>query len=128
MKRLAIGLLVVVFAMSLAANAIAGGKEAAKKNVDDVVAAINGGKDAKSFNANDYDPYVFILEEDGLLVVHPSLAGESLKEKAEVVYDAIVTAVKEGKETADYMWQGSMKHSYVKKTDGGLIVGSGYSE
>ena len=128
MKRLAIGLLVVVFAMSLAANAIAGGKEAAKKNVDEVVAAINGGKDAKSINANDYDPYVFILEDNGLLVVHPSLAGESLKEKAEVVYDAIVTAVKEGKETADYMWKGKMKHSYVKKTDGGLIVGSGYSE
>jgi len=128
MKRLAIGLLVVVFAMSLAANAIAGGKEAAKKNVDEVVAAINGGKDAKSINANDYDPYVFVFQEDGTMLVHPSLVGKSLKEAAPPVYEAIVKGVGEGKEMVDYMWKGSMKHSYVKKTDGGLIVGSGYSE
>ncbi len=128
MKRIAIVTLVLICGLCLAANAVAGGKEAAKKNVEEVVAAINGGKDAKEINANDYDPYVFILKEDGMLVVHPSLAGESLKEKADVVYQAIITAVNEGKETADYMWKGAMKHSFVQKTDGGLIVGSGYSE
>jgi signal transduction histidine kinase len=128
MKRIIIVLLVLIFGLCLATNALAGGKEAAKKNVEDVVAAINGGKDAKTINANDYDPYVFVLEEDGMLVVHPSLTGKSLKEVAPPVYEAIATSVKEGKETADYMWKGSMKHSYVKKTDNNLIVGSGYSE
>jgi signal transduction histidine kinase len=112
----------------MATTGLAGSKEAAKKNVDEVVAAINGGKEAKSINANDYDPYVFILEEDGMLVVHPSLAGKSLAEVAPPVYEAIAAAVKEGKDTADYMWKGAMKHSFVQKTDNDLIVGSGYSE
>ncbi|MBS0012907.1 MAG: cache domain-containing protein [Desulfobacterales bacterium] len=128
MKRIVIVMLVLFCGLCLAGNALAGGKEAAKKNVAEVVAAINGGKDVKTINANDYDPYVFILEEDGMLVVHPSLAGKSLKEAAPPVYEAIAAAVKEGKETADYMWQGAMKHSYVQKTNNNLIVGSGYSE
>ncbi len=128
MKRIVIVLLVLICGLCLAGNALAGSKEAAKKNVEDVVAAINGGKDAKTINANDYDPYVFILEEDGMLVVHPSLAGKSLKEAAPPVYEAIAAAVKEGKETADYMWKDAMKHSFVQKTDNNLIVGSGYNE
>jgi hypothetical protein len=128
MKRVVIVTLVVIFALCMATTGLAGSKEAAKKNVEEVVAAINGGKDAKSINANDYDPYVFILEEDGMLVVHPSLTGKSLKEVAPPVYEAIAAAVKEDKETADYMWKGKMKHSYVQKTDNDLIVGSGYSK
>lgn len=128
MKRILIVALVLICGLCLSTYALAGGKEAAKKNVEEVVAAVNGGKDAKSINANDYDPYVFILEEDGTVVVHPSLTGKSLKEVAPPVYEAIAAAVKEGKETADYMWKDAMKHSYVMKTDNGLIVGSGYSE
>ena len=128
MKRIIIVTLVLIFGLCLATNALAGSKEAAKKNVEDVVAAIDGGKDAKSINANDYDPYVFILEEDGMLVVHPSLAGKSLAEVAPPVYESIAAAVKEGKETADYMWKGAMKHSFVMKTKNNLIVGSGYTE
>jgi signal transduction histidine kinase len=128
MKRIVIVLLVLFCGLCLAGNALAGGKEAAKKNVAEVVAAINAGKDAKTINANDYDPYVFILKKDGMLVVHPSLAGKSLKEVAPPVYEAIAAAVKEGKETADYMWKDAMKHSYIQKTNNNLIVGSGYSE
>lgn len=128
MKRIVIVLLVLFCGLYLAGNALAGGKQAARKNVAEVVAAINGGKDAKTINANDYDPYVFILKEDGMLVVHPSLAGKSLKEVAPPVYEAIATAVKKGEETADYMWKDAMKHSYVQKTNNNLIVGSGYSE
>ena len=57
-------------------NALAGTKEAAKKNVDEVVAAINGGKDAKSINANDYASYGFVFQEDGTMFVHPSLVAK----------------------------------------------------
>lgn len=127
MKRILVATLVLIFGLCLATNALAGSKEAAKQNVKDVVESINAGTDPEAINANDYEPYVFILEEDGLLVVHPSLEGESLAEKAPPVYEAIANAVQEGKETADYMWQGSMKHSFVQQTDSGLIVGSGYS-
>jgi len=28
----------------------------------------------------------------------------------------------------DYVWKEKQKHTYVRKTKGGLIVGSGYSE
>ncbi|HKJ64735.1 MAG TPA: cache domain-containing protein [Desulfopila sp.] len=128
MKRITIVLLVLIFGLCLTTNALAGTKEAAKKNVDEVVTAINGGKDAKSINANDYDPYVFVFQEDGTMFVHPSLVGKSLKEAAPPVYEAIVKGVNEGKDMVDYMWKGAMKHSYVKKTDSGLIVGSGYSK
>ncbi|MGM0424202.1 MAG: hypothetical protein ACQEQX_04675 [Thermodesulfobacteriota bacterium] len=128
MKRICLVTLVLVFGLCLASTALAGSKEAAKKNVEDVVAAINEGTDPESINANDYEPYVFILEEDGMLVVHPSLAGKSLEEEAPPVYEAIANAVEEGEETADYMWQGSMKHSFLQQTDSGLIVGSGYSK
>ncbi len=128
MKRIIIVTLVLIFGLCLATNALAAGKEDAKKNVETVVAAVDGCKDTATINANDYDPYVFILKEDGMLVVHPSLTGKSLKEVAPPVYEAIVTSVKEGKETADYMWKGAMKHSFVQKTKNGLIVGSGYSE
>jgi hypothetical protein len=111
----------------LATGVLAADKAAIKKNVDGIVAGIDGGKMATDFKANDYTPYVFIMEEGGMLLVHPSLAGQSLKEKAGPVYDAVAKATAEGV-WVDYEWKGKHKHSYVKKTHSGLIVGSGYSE
>jgi len=102
-------------------------KAAIGKNVDDIVVAIDGGKAATDFKAGDYDPYIFIMEEAGKLIVHPSLAGESLKEKAAPVYDALTKATPEGV-WVDYEWQGKKKHTYARKTKSGLTVGSGYSE
>lgn len=102
-------------------------KAAIGKNVDDIVVAIDGGKAATEFKAGDYDPYIFIMEEAGKLIVHPSLAGESLKEKAAPVYDALAKATPEGV-WVDYEWQGKKKHTYARKTKSGLTVGSGYSE
>ena len=67
------------------------------------------------------------MEAGGNLIVHPTLAGQSLKEKAAPVYDAVAKATPEGT-WVDYEWQGKMKHSYVKTTKSGLIVGSGYSD
>ncbi|MCU0587376.1 MAG: hypothetical protein MUF52_04395 [Syntrophobacteraceae bacterium] len=104
-------------------------KDAIKKQVDEIVAAIDGGKTADDFkDAAKREPYyVFIMKEDGMLLVHPSLVGQSLKEKAAPVFDAVVKATPAGV-WVDYEWQGKMKHSYVRKTKSALIVGSGYSD
>jgi len=108
-------------------GAFAADKNLIKKNVDDIVASINKGKAADSFNADDYTPYAFIMKKNGTLVVHPSLAGESLKKKAPPVYEALRNSKSTGV-WVDYIWKEKKKHSYVKTTVGGLIVGSGYSE
>lgn len=104
-------------------------KDAIKKQVDEIVVAMDGGKTADDFkDAAKREPYyVFIMEVDGKLLVHPSLVGQSLKEKAPPVYDAVAKATPEGV-WVDYEWQGKMKHSYVRKTKSNLIVGSGYSD
>jgi len=126
MKGLSVvlSLLVVCF---LATGVIAADKAAISKNVDEIAAALDSGKTAADFKADAYTPYAFIMEQDGKMIVHPSLAGQSLKEKAAPVYDAVKKAVPEGV-WVDYEWQGAKKHSYVKKTKAGLIVGSGYSD
>jgi len=127
MKKGLVILLVSLVSLFLAFNAVAADKAAIKKNVDGIVAGIDGGKKATDFKANDYKPYAFIMEKGGILVVHPSLAGKSLKDAAGPVYDALVKATPEGT-WVDYEWKGKQKHSYVKTTKSGLIVGSGYSD
>lgn len=127
MKKGLIILLVSLVCLFLVFDAVAADKAAIKKNVDGVVAGIDGGKMAAGFKANDYKPYVFIMERGGNLVVHPSLAGKSLKEKAGPVYEALLKATPNGN-WVDYKWKGKQKHSYVKTTKSGLIVGSGYSD
>ncbi len=127
MKSVSVILLSLLTLIVLSTGAVAADKAAIQKHVDEVVSGIDGGKDAAEYKADAYTPYVFVMEEKGNLIVHPSLAGQSLKEKAAPVYDALVKATPEGV-WVDYEWKGSMKHSYVKKTDGDLIVGSGYSD
>lgn len=123
MKRLAfcVSLFAVFF---LVAGAWAADEAAISKNVDTIVANIEGGKAATGFKADAYEPYAFIMEESGKLLVHPSLTGESLKEKAPPVYEALTQATPEGV-WVEYEWKGKMKHTYAKKVQG-LIVGSGY--
>jgi hypothetical protein len=129
MKRVAIISLILVLGLCLATNAFAVDKDAIKKQVDDIVVAIDGGKMAKDFAsaAQNKPYYVFIMEENGMLLVHPSLAGQSLKEKAEPVYNECAKATADGV-WVSYVWKGKQKHTYVRKTKSGLIVGSGYSE
>ena len=100
-------------------------KDAIKKNVDTIVTEIDGGKAAMDFKADAYDPYIFILEDGGMLLVHPTLAGSSLKEKAPPVYAAVSQATPEGT-WVKYEWKGKEKNTYVKRTKSNLIVGSGY--
>lgn len=121
-----IGFLICLVLLT-ATRVIAADKNLIKNNVDSIVKAINQGKAPDSFKANDYDPYAFIMKKNGELIVHPSLAGESLKKKALPVYDALSNSNSTGK-WVDYIWKEKQKHSYVKTTVSGLIVGSGYSE
>ena len=129
MKRVLLTCLALVIGIIMATGAIAADKEAIVKQVDEIVAAINGGKTADDFkDAAKKEPYyVFIMQEGGNCLVHPSLVGQSLKEKAEPVFNAVVKGTPEGL-WVDYEWQGKMKHTYVKKTKSGLIVASGYSD
>jgi hypothetical protein len=89
--------------------------------------AIEGGKPASDFmDAAKRKPhYVYIMEESGNLLVHPSATGKSLKEIAAPAYDAVVQATMEGT-WVKYEWNGKEKNAYVRKTKTGVIVGSGY--
>ena len=68
MKRVLI-VLSLVTVMLFATQAMSADREAIRKNVDEVVNAIDGGKDAKSYAADAFTPYVFIMEANGNLVV-----------------------------------------------------------
>lgn len=126
MKQVSV-ILALFMVFSLATGVFAADKAAISKNVDNIVAGIDGGKAATDFKAGDYTPYAFVMEEAGKLLVHPSLAGQSLKDKAGPVYNALLKATPGGV-WVDYEWKGKKKHTYAKKTKSGLIVGSGYSE
>jgi hypothetical protein len=129
MKRITVISLTLIIGLCLATGAFAADKAAIKKQVDDIVVAIDGGKTAEDFTsaAQNKPYYVFIMEEDGMLLVHPSLVGKSLKEKAEPVYNECAKATADGV-WVGYVWKEKQKHTYVRKTKSGLIVGSGYSE
>ena len=130
MKRVTLTCLVLLIGMFLATAALAAADKAAiQKQVDEIVVAIDGGKKAEDFaDAAKREPYyVFIMEENGNLLVHPTLVGQSLKEKAEVVYNACVKGTPAGV-WVDYVWKDKQKHTFVKKTKSGLIVGSGYED
>ncbi len=124
MKRIIFVLLIVAVA-SIATGALATNKTSISNNVDTIVAMLERGKDATVFKADTFSPYAFIMESNGKMLVHPTLTGESLKEKALPVYTALMQANSEGV-WVKYEWEGKLKHTYVKKTKSNLIVGSGY--
>jgi len=127
MRKALLIFMATVISLFFVLEAVAADRAAIKKNVDGIVAGIDGGKKPTDFKANDYKPYVFIMEPGGMLLVHPSLAGKNLGAKAAPVYKALLKATPTGT-WVDYQWKGKQKHSYVRKTHNGLIVGSGYSE
>lgn len=124
MKHL-MAVITLVALTCFATFAFAGDKAAISKNVDEVVAAIDGGKDAASFASDAYTPYVFIMKADGMLVVHPSLAGQDLKGKAMTIYNSLKDATPAGA-WVQYEWKGKEKNTYAKRTKNDLIVASGY--
>lgn len=127
MKKYCLIALAIIVSLSLTGIVSADDKDAIKAQVDEIVMAIDGGKMASDFaDAAKKEPYyVYILEEDGKVLVHPSLVGENLKEKAAPAYDAVVQATPEGT-WVKYEWKGAEKNAYVRKTKDGAIVGSGY--
>jgi hypothetical protein len=127
MKRYFLMMLVVVMGLALTGVVSADDKGAIKAQVDEIVMAIDGGKMASDFAdaANKKPYYVYIMETNGNLLVHPSLVGENLKEKAAPAFDAVVQATPGGTWVM-YEWKGKEKNAYVRKTASGVIVGSGY--
>lgn len=128
MKKLMTACIVVFIGLFLASTSLAVDEAALAANVNGIVEAIDGGKAPTDFKAEDFDPYIFIMEENGMLIVHPKLQGQSLgDEQYKPVYEALIQATPDGV-WVDYEWGGGPKKSYVRKTQGGLIVGSGYSK
>jgi len=127
MKKYFLMMLVVMVGLSLTGVVSAADKDAIKAQVDEIAVAIEGGKPVSDFaDAAKIEPhYVYIMEENGNVLVHPSLVGESLKEKAAPAYDAVIQATLEGN-WVTYEWDGKEKNAYVRKTKTGVIVGSGY--
>jgi hypothetical protein len=127
MKKYALMMVVLVMGLALAAGVFAADKDAIKKQVDDIVMAIEGGKTAADFKdaANLKPNYVYIMEKGGTLVVHPSLEGKSLKEAVMPAYEAVSKATPDGT-WVKYVWNDAEKNAYVRSTKDGLIVGSGY--
>ena len=129
MKRATIISLALILGLCLVAGAFAADKDAIKKQVDEIVVSIDSGKKAQDFKdaAQNKPSYVFIMKEGGQMLVHPSLVGQSLKDKAEPVYNECSKATADGT-WVKYEWKGKEKNTYVRKTKDGLIVGSGYWE
>ena len=127
MKRATIISLALILGFCLVAGAFAADKDAIKKQVDEIVVSIDSGEKAQDFKdaAQNKPSYVFIMKEGGQMLVHPSLVGQSLKDKAEPVYNECSKATADGT-WVKYEWKGKEKNTYVRKTKDGLIVGSGY--
>ena len=127
MKRATIISLALILGLCFATGALAADKDAIKKQVDEIVVSIDSGKKAQDFKdaAQNKPSYVFIMKEDGQMLVHPSLVGQSLKDKALPVYNECSKATADGT-WVKYEWKGKEKNTYVRKTKDGLIVGSGY--
>jgi hypothetical protein len=128
MKKFMMTCFVMVLGLFIASASMAADEAAIAANVNGVVEAIDGGKAPAEFKPDDFDPYIYIMEKGGMLLVHPSLQGQSLgEEKYKPVYEAIIQATPEGV-WVDYEWAGGPKKAYVRTTAGGLIVGSGYAK
>ena len=127
MKKYLLIMLVVMVGLSLTGVVSAADKDAIKAQVDEIAVAIEGGKPVSDFAdaAKNKPHYVYIIEENGNVLVHPSLVGKNLKEAAMPAFEAVAQATMEGT-WVKYEWKGAEKNAYVRKTKGGEIVGSGY--
>ncbi|MCU0603783.1 MAG: hypothetical protein MUC33_14110 [Desulfobacterales bacterium] len=127
MKKHALVMVVVVAVLAFAAGVSAQDKDAIKKQVDDIVTAIDADKKASDFAsaASNKPHYVYIMEKGGSLLVHPTLLGKNLKEVVAPAYEAVSKATPGGT-WVKYVWQGAEKNAYVRSTKNNLIVGSGY--
>jgi hypothetical protein len=125
--------MVILLTIAFCFNGWAADKEAIekqiKKQVDEVVAGIDSGKKVEDYKIlATKEPYhIFVMEQGGKILLHPSLEGDDMKNQYRASYDAVIKATVEGL-WVEYEYFGKVKRSYVKRTKGGLIVGSGYSD
>jgi hypothetical protein len=125
MKRI-VAILSMLALFFVVTDALAIDKVAISTNVENIVVELDAGVDAASFQSDSCCcPYVFIMEEDGKLLVHPSFQGESLKEMALPVYQALVAADPSGV-WIQYEWKDNIKNTFTKRSKNNLIVCSGY--
>lgn len=118
-------LLLLLLALFFVANVLAEDKISAEKNVSEMIALLESGRDASSVAPDAFTPYVFVMDQDGRLLVHPTLAGENLQEKARPIYETLLRATPEGL-WVQYTWKGKDKQTFVKRYRDRLIVASGY--
>lgn len=118
-------LLLLMLALFFVANVLAEDKISAEKNVSEMIALLESGRDASSVAPDAFTPYVFVMDQDGRLLVHPTLAGEDLKEKARPIYEILLRATPEGL-WVEYTWKGKEKQTFVKRYRDRFIVASGY--
>jgi hypothetical protein len=124
MKRILFVGLVLLVGMMFTGIILAHEIEENKKLVDEVVDAINNGKKAEDFKDWAYkEPYyIFIMDQNGRFLVHPTYT--QLQTWDKVIFDALLKATPEGL-WVSFPWRGK-RHCYVRKTNSGLIVGSGH--
>jgi len=117
--------LLLMLALFFVANVLAEDKISAEKNVSEMIALLDSGREASSVAPDAFTPYVFVMDQDGRLLVHPTLAGEDLTEKARPIYDILQQATPEGL-WVEYSWKGKDKRTFIKRYRERLIVASGY--
>ena len=125
MKRNLFAGLVLLVSMMLTGVILAHEIEENKILVDEVVVAINNGNKAEDFKELAYKKpyYLFIMEQNGTFLVHPSVA--RLQDWDKDIFDALSKATTEGL-WVSYPMLGETAHTYVRRTKSGLIVASGH--
>jgi len=124
MNRRSIVLLFVLLLLTVV-DVMAANRMSVERHVNAIIAAIENGRDPSGIAADAFTPYVFIMEKNGLLLVHPTLVGENLKEKAAPIYKALLQATPSGV-WVQYSWLGKEKHTFAKTYGDHLIIASGY--
>ena len=68
---------------------------------------------------------IYTPEEEAFRAeVRTFLQNEYLPEKGAPIYQALLPATSEGR-WVEYLWKGAKKHTYVRRTNTNLTVGSG---
>ncbi|GAB6145933.1 cache domain-containing protein [Desulfocicer niacini] len=125
MKRSILLSFVLLVGFCLATSCFAADKQEIEKAVSSVVLAGIYNDTACKAKAPE-GLYIFVMQTDGKLLVHPSK--DAIKDLStpeyKVIYDELIKATSDGL-WVQYQWKGKEKNTFVKK-HGDKIVGCGY--